>query len=327
MVAVNAHSTRTPSALVDAETLAVRAIGEPAEGVRLLTLAAPDGGPLAEWEPGAHVGVVLPSGLVRQYSLCGDPADRHRYQIAVLRVPDGRGGSRELHESVAVGDGLRVQGPRNHFRLEDADRYVFVAGGIGITPIVPMIREVARRRAEWRLAYGGRTAASMAFAEELVALDERRVELVPEDEHGLLDLPRILAPDPGAAVYCCGPEPLLAAAERLCSHGWQPGSLRVERFAPPDAGDPGAPFELVLARSGRRCMVAPDQSVLDALLEADADVLFSCTEGTCGTCLTTVLEGEPDHRDCVLTADERARGDCMLVCVSRSRGSRLVLDL
>ncbi|MEU6919239.1 PDR/VanB family oxidoreductase [Streptomyces olindensis] len=295
-----------------------------ADGVLALTLRHPLGEPLPAWEPGAHVDVLLGPGLERQYSLCGDPADRTAWRIAVLREPDGRGGSAHVHEQVREGDKIRVRGPRNNFRLEPARRYRFVAGGIGITPILPMLAAAEAAGAEWTLLYGGRTRRSMAFGEELLRYGDR-VRVAPEDETGLLDLPSVLDDVPeDTLVYCCGPGPLLDAVEARCPSG----VLRVERFRPKEQETGGdTEFEVELARSGRTLTVAPDVSVLDAVRAAGVEVLYSCTEGTCGTCETDVLDGEPDHRDSVLTDDERAAGETMLICVSRCRGKRLVLDL
>ncbi|MEU0897177.1 PDR/VanB family oxidoreductase [Streptomyces massasporeus] len=295
-----------------------------AEGVLALTLRHPLGEPLPAWAPGAHVDVLLEPGLERQYSLCGDPADRSAWRIAVLRESAGRGGSAHVHERLGQGAQLRVRGPRNNFGLEPAARYRFVAGGIGITPILPMLEAAEAAGAEWTLLYGGRTRGSMAFGEELRRYGDR-VTIAPEDETGLLDLPSVLDDVPeGTLVYCCGPGPLLDAVEARCPSG----VLRVERFRPKEQETGGATeFEVELARSGRTLTVASDVSVLDAVREAGVEVLYSCTEGTCGTCETDVLDGEPDHRDSVLTEDERAAGETMLICVSRCRGKRLVLDL
>ncbi|AMW14127.1 ferredoxin [Streptomyces qaidamensis] len=295
-----------------------------ADGVLALTLRHPLGEPLPEWEPGAHVDVVLEPGLERQYSLCGDPADRSAWRIAVLREPAGRGGSAHVHEQLREDAKVRVRGPRNNFRLEPSPRYRFVAGGIGITPLLPMLAAAEAAGAEWTLLYGGRTRASMAFGEELGRYGDR-VTFAPEDETGLLDLPSVLDDVPeGTLVYCCGPGPLLDAVEARCPSG----VLRVERFQPKEQESSGnTAFEVELARSGRTLTVAPDVSVLDAVRAAGVEVLYSCTEGTCGTCETDVLDGDPDHRDSVLTDDERAAGETMLICVSRCRGGRLVLDL
>ncbi|QIY65517.1 2Fe-2S iron-sulfur cluster-binding protein [Streptomyces sp. RPA4-2] len=295
-----------------------------AEGVVALTLRHPLGEDLPGWEPGAHIDVVLGPGLERQYSLCGDPADRGAWRIAVLREPHGRGGSSYVHERVDAGDRVRVRGPRNHFALAPAPRYRFVAGGIGITPILPMLAAAQAAGAQWTLLYGGRTRDSMAFVRELSRYGDR-VTIAPQDECGLLDLDSVLSGVPGGTlVYCCGPGPLLDAVEERCPSGL----LHVERFRPKaqePAGDDE--FEVVLSRSGRTLTVPADASVLDTVRGAGVEVLFSCTEGTCGTCETDVLEGTPDHRDSVLTDAERAAGETMLICVSRCRGKRLVLDL
>jgi ferredoxin len=191
-----------------------------------------------------------------------------------------------------------------------------------------MIRAAADAGADWKLIYGGRQRASMAFLDELAAYGER-VSVRPQDETGLLDLPAFLgAPQPDTLVYCCGPEPLLAAVEQQCST-WPARSLHLERFTPRPQGGPvrAEAFEVVLERSGLTLTVAPEKSILTVAEEAGVGVLSSCAEGTCGTCETTVLDGEPDHLDSVLTQEERKANDCMMICVSRSCGARLVLDL
>jgi ferredoxin-NADP reductase len=295
-----------------------------ADGVLALTLRHPLGEELPAWEPGAHVDVLLGPDLERQYSLCGDPADRTAWRIAVLRERDGRGGSASVHGQLGQGDKVRVRGPRNHFALRPAPRYRFVAGGIGITPILPMLAAAEAAGAEWSLLYGGRTRESMAFTEELSGYGDR-VTIAPQDETGLLDLASMLDDLPeGTLVYCCGPGPLLDAVEERCPAG----ALHVERFQPKVQQEGGnTEFEVELARSGRTLTVPADVSVLDAVRDAGVEVLFSCTEGTCGTCETDVLEGAPDHRDSVLTDEEREAGETMLICVSRCLGKRLVLDL
>ncbi|QFR01411.1 oxidoreductase [Streptomyces phaeolivaceus] len=295
-----------------------------ADGVLALTLRHPLGEELPAWEPGAHIDVLLGPELERQYSLCGDPADRSVWRIGVLREPDGRGGSAYVHTELAAGDKVRVRGPRNNFALEPVPRYRFVAGGIGITPILPMLAAAEAAGAEWSLLYGGRSRESMAFRAELGAYGDR-VTVAPQDESGLLDLGSVLDGLPeDALVYCCGPGALLDAVEERC-----PGkALRVERFRPKEQETgPDSEFEVVLERTGRTVTVPVGVSVLDTVRAAGVEVLFSCAEGTCGTCETDVLEGTPDHRDSVLSEDERAAGETMLICVSRCRGSRLVLDL
>jgi ferredoxin-NADP reductase len=311
-----------------------------AEGVAGLALEPADGSAAPPWEPGAHVDLHLPGGLIRQYSLCGDPADRRRWRVAVLREPAGRGGSAVIHDALDAGTELRVTGPRNNFPLAAADRYLFIAGGIGITPIRPMLAEASRLGRPWHLLYGGRRRASMAFLDELEAWPGQ-VTVRPEDEFGLLDLDALLgAPQPGTAVYCCGPEPMLRAAEARCA-AWPAGTLHLERFRPAEpvtaamdasgtgeaADGAGGPFEVELATSGRVVQVPAGTSILAALRGAGVEVLSSCEEGTCGTCETGVLAGRPDHRDCVLDPSERDAGDLMMICVSRARTPRLVLDL
>jgi cytochrome P450/ferredoxin-NADP reductase len=298
------------------------------DGVVALTLRTVDGAPLPAWTPGAHVDLILGGGVPnRQYSLCGDVEDLGAYRLGILRDAEGGGGSRHVHDRLATGDVVRVRGPRNNFALTPSPRYLFIAGGIGITPILPMIAAADAAGAEWRLVYGGRTRDSMAFLDEL-AVHGDRVSVCPQDETGLLDLAALLGtPQPDTLIYCCGPEPLLAAVEAR-SAAW-PSALHLERFAarPLSAPVRAEAFDIELRRSGLTLTVPPEQSILDVVEAAGVGVLSSCAEGTCGTCETGVLDGEPDHRDSVLTADERAANDCMLICISRSCGARLVLDL
>ncbi|MFJ8841307.1 PDR/VanB family oxidoreductase [Streptomyces cyaneofuscatus] len=294
-----------------------------AEGVVQLQL---EGAQLPRWQPGAHLDLVLPSGLVRQYSLCGDPDDPAAYTVATRLVEDGRGGSREVHEQLQEGAEIEVRGPRNRFPLVEAEAYVFVAGGIGITPILPMLRSLAARGADWRLLYGGRSRGSMPFLDEVEKLGAEggRVTVVAQDEAGHPDAVAALADiAPGTAVYCCGPEPLMAAVTAALPEGC---TLHLERFSPVSTdGADSAAFEVELHRSGRTVQVAAGQSVLAAVRAELPHVSYSCEQGFCGTCQQRVLEGEIDHRDELLTDDER--GDSMLICVSRCRGARLVLDL
>ncbi|MEU9119279.1 PDR/VanB family oxidoreductase [Streptomyces sp. NPDC048506] len=303
---------------------------EEADGVVRLRL---EGAGLPAWEPGAHVDLVLPSGAVRQYSLCGDPATSGSYTIAARLIEDGRGGSREVHEQLHEGTEVAVRGPRNRFPLRDSHAYLFVAGGIGITPILPMVRQAEREGVPWRLLYAGRSRASMPFlaeVEKLAGAGAPRVTVVAEDEDGRPDLATALADaPPHAAVYCCGPEPLMDAVAALLPDGPEGLTLHTERFAPatPARSGADAAFEVELRRTGRTVPVAADTSVLRALREqALPDLPYSCEQGFCGTCQQRVLAGEVDHRDELLTDAERA--DSMLICVSRARGDGgLVLDL
>ncbi|MBD0863840.1 oxidoreductase [Gordonia sp. zg691] len=293
-----------------------------------LTLGTDDGTALPDWSPGAHVDVDLGDDLVRQYSLCGTPG-APTWRVAVLRERESRGGSERAHR-LTPGDHVRVRGPRNHFRLDDAQEYLFIAGGIGVTPILPMIGHAEESGIAWTLHYGGRTRDSMAFLDELGTYGGK-VHLYPQDSVGLLDLPRILGePRARVGVYCCGPEGLLAAAEAAAA-AWPAGSLHTERFSPvepvgPRAGDTA--FEVECRLSGVTVTVADDETILEAVERTGGVIVAaSCREGTCGTCEATVLDGVPDHRDSVLTDDERDSGEVILTCVSRSCTSRLVLDL
>ncbi|MFF8829158.1 PDR/VanB family oxidoreductase [Streptomyces sp. NPDC015131] len=287
-----------------------------AEGVVRLRL---EGTGLPPWEPGAHLDLILPSGLVRQYSLCGDPAERDAYTVAARLVEDGRGGSREVHERLAVGTEVGIRGPRNRFPLVDAPAYVFVAGGIGITPLLPMVRAVRAAGARYHLLYCGRSRATMPYLDELEGAGD--VTVVPEDEAGLPDLGLLDGVSPETAVYVCGPEGLMDAVARRLPEG---RPVHLERFAPA-AATPGGAFEVELRRSATTVTVAPGQSVLAAVRAELPHVPYSCEQGFCGTCRQPVLAGEVDHRDDLLTDAERH--GTMLLCVSRCRSERLVLDL
>jgi ferredoxin-NADP reductase len=314
--------------VLDLVVLSVEAV---AAGVVSLRLAAADGTPLPEWTPGAHIDVHLPSGLVRSYSLHGDPRERGVYHIAVLNVPDGRGGSAELHRIAARGVRMRVSAPRNAFALEPASDYLFLAGGIGVTPLLAMAREVSRRGKRWLFVYGGRSRDHMAFLDTLSALPGGDLRIVPQDEAGLPDLASAFAALPaGAAAYCCGPAAMLDAALASGERTRPDIPIRLERFvAPPASADPGEDqaFEVELARSGVTLAVPPGISVLDAVRAEIPDVMSSCEQGICSACETAVLAGLPDHRDSVLTPRERAANNYMMICVSRALTPRLVLDL
>lgn len=304
----------------------------PAKGVVMLELGYPDGAELPRWQPGAHIDLVLGENLIRQYSMCGDPRDLTTWRVAVLLDPGSRGGSRHVHDKLDAGSVVRVRGPRNHFRLIDSPRYVFIAGGIGITPIRTMLEAAERSGSDWTLLYGGRTRESMAFAAELADSHPEQVRVWPQDECGLLELESLLSePRDDTLVYCCGPEALLAAVEQHCS-AWPPGALHVERFAAKSQdGEQRAAsldrFEVVCRRSGVTLEVAASQSILELVEAAGIPITTSCYEGVCGSCEARVLEGVPDHQDSVLSASQKESGDVMLICVSRSCTEKLVLDL
>ncbi|AXB42449.1 PDR/VanB family oxidoreductase [Amycolatopsis albispora] len=288
-----------------------------ADGVISLVLEAPGGGALPAWTPGAHIDLHLEDGLIRQYSLCSDPGDRGRWRLGILREPRSRGGSKQVFDKLHPGDLVEVSGPRNHFELRPAARYVFIAGGIGITPILPMITHAERAGTPWTLLYGGRSRCSMAFTGELTRYGDR-VTLVPQDEFGLPDLARPLGKAAeGTHVYACGPEPLLNAVTAQM-HDWPPGSLHTERFTPRAASGPDEPFQVEFVASGFTATVPPDRSILAVAEDAGVAVDWSCREGTCGSCETAVLGGRAEHRDSLLSGPEREAQDCLMICVSRA---------
>lgn len=315
------------STAADPIDVVVRDVESIADDCIALVLERPGGGELPSWEPGAHIDLVMGGGLTRQYSLCGDPADTASWRIGVLREPNSRGGSIYLHDRVQAGSELIAQGPRNHFPLVCSSRYLFVAGGIGITPILTMVRAAEAAGSDWRLLYGGRRRESMAFVGELEKYGDR-VLVRPEDEYGLLDLADFLdGAGSDTAVYCCGPEPLIAAMEQACESASLP--LHVERFAPKPVVSTvvNEEFEVVCEASGITVTVPADSTIIAEVRKAGVEVLSSCSEGTCGTCETDIIEGVPDHRDSVLTPEDRKAGESMMICVSRCIGKRLVLDL
>jgi len=313
--------------------LVVRRRESAADGVVALDLVDPAGGELPAWEPGSHIDLLLDEGLVRQYSLCGDPRDAGTWRIGVLLDPNTRGGSRRVHEHLQEGATIRVRGPRNNFPLVDSPKYLFIAGGIGITPMKAMAESAERAGLEWSMVYLGRTRSTMAFQQELSEVFGDRVTVWADDERGgFFDLAAVLAdPIDGTLIYSCGPEPLLATIEKACTH-WPQGSLHVERFAAkaPSAEDFAEvldTYQVVCRSSGVTVEVSDGVPMLDALEDAGIAIMSSCGEGVCGTCRTTVLEGIPAHCDSLLTEDERAAGDVILPCVSHSRSEKLVLDL
>lgn len=297
-----------------------------AEDVVAVHLAATDGGPLPAWQPGARLLLTLPSGRQRHYSLAGDPADRHHYLIAVRRIADGGGGSAEVHDTLRPGDRLTARRPRNGFAFCAEPAVLFLAGGIGITPLLPMARQARALGLDWRLVHTGRTAASLPFTGELRALDPARVEILTDDRDGPPDSAALLARAPhGAAVYCCGPAPMLAAVRQALDAS-PAAALHLERFtAAPVTG--GRPFTLRLGTDGPEVDVPADVTALDAARAHRPDLPYSCRQGFCGTCRVRVLAGTPEHRDRRLTPAERADG-AFLPCVSRAaEGDPLVLDV
>lgn len=294
-----------------------------------LTFTRPSGGPLPPWRPGAHIDLSLPSGLRRQYSLCGDPADVDRYRIAVRRIPGGGGGSVEVHDILDVGTEIVISEPRNAFAFavpghgSPARHLHFVAGGIGITPILPMLRLADRLGISWSMVYTGRSTDSLPFVPDVLAFGDK-VTVRTDDVDGLPTTDELLTGiRPFAAIYACGPAPMIGTL-RTGADALADCEFHFERFSAPTIVD-GRAFTVELARSGRVVDVPADVSALDAIVAVQPDTTYSCRQGFCRTCVVGVLSGEPDHRDNILTDAERTTQ--MLICVSRSQGERLVLDL
>jgi ferredoxin-NADP reductase len=309
----------------------VESIRPLANDIIAIALVDEAGNELPAWSPGAHIDLVLPSRRVRSYSLCSDPSDRSRYEIAVLCEKESLGGSIELHEAARAGLRLGYIGPRNHFELVDAQEYFFLAGGIGITPLLAMLAESEQKQVPWRCWYAGRSIDSMAFLEEVLAYGSEHVSALFENEVGLPDIAALFSSlNPGTVVYCCGPKGMIAAAEAA---SWRIGTrfLHLERFHPTPVPASvlsfGKAFDVRLAKSDVVLHVPADRSLLTVVRDVVPGVPSSCGSGSCGVCETTVLAGEIEHRDRVLSAEECARGDVMMICVSRAKDQMLVLDI
>ena len=324
---------RPPDSSPDTFPLAVagRQVVARDQDVVELTLASTAGTALPQWFPGAHLDLHLPSGLVRQYSLCGDPANTEHYRIAVRRIPGGGGGSVEVHDALAVGSTVHTHGPRNAFPLtvpgfgSPARRFRFIAGGIGITPVLPMLDLARRRGIDWSMVYTGRSLDALPFVDEVAAFGAA-VDIRTDDRHGVPRAADLLGDcPPGTAVYACGPAPMLTAI-RAALVDRDDVELHFERFAAPPVVD-GHPFHVTVASSGETVDVGAEETMLAALRRAGISTPYSCQQGFCGTCRTRVLAGAAEHRDTLLTEPERAAG-IILTCVSRAaRGSALTLDL
>jgi ferredoxin-NADP reductase len=301
------------------------------QDVVALTFAGADGAPLPPWRPGAHLDIHLPSGRVRQYSLCGDPTKPDSYRIAVRRIPDGGGGSAEVHDVLSVGGQVTTNGPRNAFPLtvpgygSPTQRLRFVAAGIGITPILPMMRHVEGLGVKWSMIYSGRSRDSLPFLDEVAEFGDR-VEIRTDDVHGVPTAAQLLGDCPdGTAVFACGPAPMLTAI-RTGLAGRDNVELHFERFAAPPVVD-GEEFSVRVASTGATVQVGAEETLPAALQRVDVWPPYSCRQGFCGTCRTRVLDGSAEHRDTLLTEPERADG-MMLICISRAaKGQWLTLDL
>jgi len=312
--------------------LRVDCIRREANDIVSLELGAGDGRALPAWSPGAHIKLRLASGLIREYSLCGSSQPGAPYRIAVHRVAQSRGGSAEIHNSVRVGGLLRAEGPFNNFALVEAPRYLFIAGGIGITPILPMIGAVDGR-SDWRLVYRGRGRSSMAFLSEVARRDSACVSLLPGDEAARPSLSDLIAAcAEGTRIYACGPPRMLDELEDIC-RGLSGVSLHIERFAASEKASAAASqsndaaFEVVLQRSGHVLTVPPGSTILEEIRKVIPTVPFSCESGYCGTCEARVISGDIDHRDSLLSPTEKEKNKTIMICVSRAASGRLVLDM
>lgn len=310
----------------------VSAVSAEARDVLILALCALDGSTLPSFGPGAHIELKLPNGLIKHYSLINDGNAPEHYLVAVGLAAESRGGSAYLHGSVCRGTQLAITGVRNNFQLDpDADAYLFIAGGIGITPIMSMIRWCRSHDRRWRLIYAARSRQRAAFYEDLKRAAPEQVDFHFDDElGGFLDVGKVLAGRPAdEQIYCCGPEPLMKAVESATSDRPE-GAVHFEWFTAPEnseSAESGSSFQVELRSNGRSLDVPTDKSILQVLEENGLEVPFSCREGLCRTCETRICEGEPDHRDYVLSAEERAAGASMMICVSRAKSEKLVLDL
>lgn len=311
----------------------IRAMRLEAEGILGLELVAADGAPLPPFEAGAHIDLHLPNGLIRQYSLCNDPRERHRYRITVLRDAASRGGSQAVHELLRIGQRLRISAPRNLFALdEQAPRSLLLAGGIGITPLLAMAWRLHVLGADFALHQCVRSGKLAAFAERLSnAPFAAHTHLHRDDGDAAqkLDLPALLAAEPpGSQLYVCGPNGFMEyVLDSARAQGWAEERLHREYFAAPEAESGGGAFTLRIASSGLELQVPEDRSALEVLEDAGFDIPVSCGQGICGTCLTRVVDGQPEHRDLFLSDEEKAHNDQFTPCCSRSRSACLVLDL
>lgn len=292
-----------------------------------LRVAAADGSPVPAWKPGAHIDLHLASGKIRQYSLHGDTADRDGFDLSIVREADGRGGSIEIFD-LDVGSSIGIGGPRNNFPLISAPRYLFIAGGIGITALKPMLEAVDRDGQPWQLIYRGHTREGMPFADELAERYPDHVVISSADTGPRPDFTAALDDlQDGSVVYCCGPSSMMDTLDALISDAYPKITLHVERFAATERDDSqNEAFQVFLAPAGEVVDVPADSSALDALRTVLPDLPGSCETGICGSCQMRVLAGRPDHRDDILTGDEREHGELMYPCVSRSKDPLLVLD-
>ncbi|MEO5669171.1 MAG: PDR/VanB family oxidoreductase [Ramlibacter sp.] len=317
------------------ESLAVKVVKKTVEAqdIASFELARADGAPLPPFSAGSHIDVQVPGGLTRQYSLCNDSGENHRYRIAVLRDAASRGGSVAMHDAVHEGDVIHISEPRNHFPLHQATRTLLFAGGIGVTPLLCMAQRLCAIGADFNLHYCTRSPERTAFRAEIAAsgfAERVRFHFDNGPPSQTLNVPRALGlPDPGTHLYICGPAGFINyVLQNAQGMGWSAEQIHMEYFsaAPQDTSADHA-FEVRIASTGKTYPIPADQTIVHALQAHGVDILTSCEQGVCGTCITRVLEGEPDHRDLYFTDEERAKNDQFTPCCSRSKSRLLVLDI
>ena len=331
MNTVAAYATAAPMSAQAAQGLIdvrLSAIRYAARDTNIYELASLEGKPLPAYEPGAHIDVHLPNGIIRQYSLLEPEPQPHRYTIGVKRDPASRGGSRYVHDELRVGKTLKISAPRNNFPLvEDASEIILFAGGIGITPIWCMVQRLEQLGRSWKLFYACRSRSDMAFLHALESMASSEFHFDDEAGGKFLDVTGIVAAAPkDAHLYCCGPTPMLKAFEAATAD-WPRDHIHIEYFTPKQAPAKTGGFVVELARSGREFVIPEGKSILQVLLDAGVDVDYSCELGICGACEQRVISGTPEHRDAILTEEEQASNTKVMICCAGCKSERLVLDL
>jgi ferredoxin-NADP reductase len=324
-IPAEAAPAKTPDGLIDVRVTAIRYA---ARDTHLFEFTPLDRKPLPAYEPGAHIDLHLPNGLVRQYSLILPEPDPTSYTVGIKRDPASRGGSRYIHDELRVGKSLKISAPRNNFPLvESASQVVLFAGGIGITPIWCMVQRLQTLGRSWKLYYACRSRSDMAFLHALEAMAPAQFHFDEESGGKFLDVGAIIAATPkDAHLYCCGPTPMLKAFETATAD-WPREQVHIEYFTPKQEAAKTGGFVVELARSGKEFIIPEGKSILQVLLDAGVDVDYSCELGICGACEQRVISGEPEHRDAILTEEEQASNTKVMICCAGCKSERLVLDL
>ena len=325
MTTAAAGETATASDLIDVRLNAIR---HAARDTNLYELVRPDGKALPAYEPGAHIDLHLPNGIIRQYSLITPEREPKSYTLGIKRDPASRGGSRYVHDELRVGRALKIGAPRNHFALkEDAKHVILFAGGIGITPIWCMVQRLEALGRSWKLHYACRSRADMAFLAALEKMAAAQFHFDDESAGKFLDVAALIGEAPtDAHLYCCGPTPMLKAFETATAE-WPREQVHIEYFTPKAPPGKKGGFVVELARSGKEFVIPEGKKILEVLLDAGVDVDYSCELGICGACEQRVISGEPEHHDSILTEEEQAANTKVMICCAGCKSERLVLDL